>query len=202
MNLAVRRTPKPHVTVKYLEPDFAALFLDGLRGLGPGDSYRGRELVRNAAVGELALATGLRLQEFSYLLSYEVPAAAAEADGRADRVPGAGRGDQGPEVPHDLDQLRRPGRSPPVPGTGPGRVGGRITVIVTIPNTVRACRYLLTIAQTPGHFTENANPARALAEAQQELATLVAEGRGSSPAATILRAPIQRLEVAILIGCP
>lgn len=73
VNLAVRRTPKPHVTVKYLEPDFAALFLDGLRGLGPGDSYRGRELARNAAMGELALATGLRLQEFSYLLSWEVP---------------------------------------------------------------------------------------------------------------------------------
>ena len=71
MNLAVRRTPKPHVTVKYLEADFAELFLDGLRGLG--DSYRGRELARNAAIGELALATGLRLQEFSYLLSYEVP---------------------------------------------------------------------------------------------------------------------------------
>ena len=73
VNLAVRRTPKPHVTVKYLEPDFAALFLDGLRGLGGDDSYRGRELARNAAVGELALATGLRLQEFSYLLAYEVP---------------------------------------------------------------------------------------------------------------------------------
>ena len=73
VNLAVRRTPKPHVTVKYLEPDFAALFLDGLRGLGPDDSYRGRELARNAAIGELALATGLRLQEFSYLLSWEVP---------------------------------------------------------------------------------------------------------------------------------
>ena len=73
VNLAVRRTPKPHVTVKYLEADFAELFLDGLRGLGPDDSYRGRELARNAAVGELALATGLRLQEFSYLLSYEVP---------------------------------------------------------------------------------------------------------------------------------
>ena len=56
MNLAVRRTPKPHVTVKYLEPDFAELFLDSLRGLGPDDSYRGRELARNAAIGELALA--------------------------------------------------------------------------------------------------------------------------------------------------
>jgi hypothetical protein len=75
VNLAVRRTPKPHVTVKYLEPDFADLFLDGLRGLGPGDPYRGRELARNAAVGGLALATGLRLQEFTYLLAWEVPPA-------------------------------------------------------------------------------------------------------------------------------
>ena len=36
--------------------------------------YRGRELARNAAIGGLALATGLRLQEFTYLLAYEVPA--------------------------------------------------------------------------------------------------------------------------------
>ena len=77
VNLAVRRTPKPHVTIKYLEPDFTELFLNGLRGLAPDgvldSGYRGRELARNAAIGELALATGLRLQEFSYLLAYEVP---------------------------------------------------------------------------------------------------------------------------------
>jgi site-specific recombinase XerC len=78
VNLAVRRTPRPHVTIKYLEPDFTRLFLHGLRGLAPGGGpdhgYRGRELARNAAVGELALATGLRLQEFTYLLVYEIPA--------------------------------------------------------------------------------------------------------------------------------
>ncbi len=77
VNLAVRRTPKPHVTIRYLEPDFTRLFLDGLRGVGPGGEpdpyYRGRELARNAAIGELALATGMRLQEFSSLLAYEVP---------------------------------------------------------------------------------------------------------------------------------
>jgi integrase len=64
VNLAVRRTPKPHVTIKYLEPDFTDLFLNGLRGLAPDGAldtgYRGRELARNAAVGGLALATGLR----------------------------------------------------------------------------------------------------------------------------------------------
>ena len=78
VNLAARRTPKPHVTIKYLEPDFTAMFLAGLRGLMPGGAadagYRGRELARNAAAGGLALATGLRLQEFTYLLSYEIPA--------------------------------------------------------------------------------------------------------------------------------
>ena len=65
--MAVRRTPKPHVTIKYLEPDFAGLFLNGLRGLDPDGSadgrFRGRELARNGAIGELALSTGLRLQE-------------------------------------------------------------------------------------------------------------------------------------------
>ena len=78
VNLAVRRRPKPHVTIRYLEPDFTDLFCKGLRGLAPDgrpdSGYRGRELARNAAVGELALATGLRLQEFSYLLVYEIPA--------------------------------------------------------------------------------------------------------------------------------
>jgi len=77
VNLAVRRTPKPHVTIKYLEPDFTELFLNGLRGLTPDGAldtgYRGREVARNAAVGGLALATGLRLQEFTYLLTCEIP---------------------------------------------------------------------------------------------------------------------------------
>ncbi|MGH9066836.1 MAG: tyrosine-type recombinase/integrase [Acidimicrobiales bacterium] len=78
VNLAVRRTPKPHVTIKYLESDFVQLFLWGLRGLGPGGvqdpGFRGRELARNAAVGGLALSTGLRLAEFSHLLAVEIPA--------------------------------------------------------------------------------------------------------------------------------
>ena len=82
VNLAVRRTPKPHVTIKYLEPDFAELFLNGPARAGAGwradTGFRGRELTRNAAVGELALATGLRLQEFTLPAALGGPAAAAE----------------------------------------------------------------------------------------------------------------------------
>jgi site-specific recombinase XerD len=78
VNLAVRRTPKPHVTIKYLEPDFTELFRRGLRGLAPDGSedsgFRGREMARNAAIGDLALSTGLRLQEFTHLLPWEIPA--------------------------------------------------------------------------------------------------------------------------------
>ena len=77
VNLARRRVPKRHVTIRYLEPDFAELFIGALGGLGPDGlpdgGYRGRELARNSAVGKLALASGLRRQEFSYLLVYEVP---------------------------------------------------------------------------------------------------------------------------------
>ncbi len=77
VNLARRRVPKRHVTIRYLEADFAELFIGALGGLGPGGmpdgGYRGRELARNAAVGKLALASGLRRQEFSYLLVYEIP---------------------------------------------------------------------------------------------------------------------------------
>ncbi|WP_202869495.1 site-specific integrase [Kribbella caucasensis] len=78
VNLAVRRTPKPHVTIKYLEPDFVDLFRNGLRGLAPDGSpdtgFSGREMTRNAAIGDLALATGLRLGEFTHLLRWEIPA--------------------------------------------------------------------------------------------------------------------------------
>ena len=77
VNRAIRRRPKPHVTIKYLEPDFTAMFLNALAGLSPDGAqdagFSGRELARNACVGQLAVATGLRLQEFTYLLSYEVP---------------------------------------------------------------------------------------------------------------------------------
>lgn len=77
VNLAVRRTPKPHVTIKYLEPDFIDLFRNGLRGLAPDGTpdtgFSGREMARNAAIGDLALATGLRLSEFTHLLPWEIP---------------------------------------------------------------------------------------------------------------------------------
>lgn len=82
VNLAVRRTPKPHVTIKYLEPEFTALFLNALRGLDPDGQpdtgFRGRELARNAGIAQLALSTGLRLQEFSFLLAFELPALPAK----------------------------------------------------------------------------------------------------------------------------
>ena len=39
VNLARRRTPKPHVTVRYLEADFAALFIAALGGRCPGTDW-------------------------------------------------------------------------------------------------------------------------------------------------------------------
>lgn len=76
-NSARRRQPKHHVTIKYLEDDFADLFLKGLARLEPDGSqergYRGREMARNGAVGRFVFASGARKQEFSYLLACEVP---------------------------------------------------------------------------------------------------------------------------------
>ena len=46
----------------------------GARPVSFDTGYHGRDLARNAAIGELALATGLRLQEFTHLLPYEIPA--------------------------------------------------------------------------------------------------------------------------------
>ncbi|QIS23531.1 tyrosine-type recombinase/integrase [Nocardia terpenica] len=80
-NAAARRVAKPHVSIKYLEADFADMFRLALRGLDPDSNphkgFHGRELARNAAMGELVLASGLRLQEFTYLLVYEIPALSA-----------------------------------------------------------------------------------------------------------------------------
>lgn len=77
VNLAARRVPKPHVTIKYFEEDFEDLFLKGLAGLLPDGSedrlYRGRTTARNTGVGGVALSSGLRRQEFTYLLACEVP---------------------------------------------------------------------------------------------------------------------------------
>ena len=70
VNLAVRRTPKPHVTIRYLEPDFTAMFLAGLRGLAAGGTadvgYHGRETGpqrrgRRAGAGYRAPSAGVHL---------------------------------------------------------------------------------------------------------------------------------------------
>lgn len=76
INMAARRRPKPHVTIKYLEADFTAIFLNALAGLTPDgreDTFMGRELARNAAIGHLAFSSGMRRQEFTYLLTPEIP---------------------------------------------------------------------------------------------------------------------------------
>jgi site-specific recombinase XerD len=76
-NNARRRAAKPHSLIKYLDQDFADLFLKALAGLQPDGSYdgtfRGRELGRNAAIARTVMSSGLRRQEFTYLLVYEVP---------------------------------------------------------------------------------------------------------------------------------
>jgi site-specific recombinase XerD len=84
-NLAKVRAPKPHTTIKYLEAEFVTLFVRALGGLRPDgaadDSFRGRYLGRNAAMGELVAASGLRRREFTHLLVYEVPGLPARRSG-------------------------------------------------------------------------------------------------------------------------
>ncbi|MFJ8757825.1 site-specific integrase [Streptomyces cyaneofuscatus] len=77
-NLAKLRQPRPHTTIKYLEWDFAELFVRALAGLGPDGEpdtrYRPvREAARNAAMGKFVRSSGLRKQEFTHLTTYEVP---------------------------------------------------------------------------------------------------------------------------------
>ncbi|MBV9448310.1 MAG: site-specific integrase [Streptosporangiaceae bacterium] len=76
-NLAKLKGPKPHATIKYLESDFAELFVRALEGLlpdgAPDPDFRGHDPGRNAAMARFVLASGLRKREFTYLLAPEVP---------------------------------------------------------------------------------------------------------------------------------
>ncbi|MET7483516.1 site-specific integrase [Streptomyces sp. NPDC005538] len=80
VNDANRRGPHPHTKIKYLEDDFASMLVNAFAGLRPNGSedegserFRGRHLARNSAVVDLVLSSGLRLQEFTYLLVCEIP---------------------------------------------------------------------------------------------------------------------------------
>lgn len=76
-NLAKLKGPKPATTIKYLEMDFAELFVRALEGLlpdgTPDPDFRGHDPGRNTAVTRFVLASGLRKREFTYLLAPEVP---------------------------------------------------------------------------------------------------------------------------------
>jgi integrase len=76
-NLAKLREPQSASTIKYLEPDFAELFVQALEGLQPDGvpdpDFRGHDPGRNAAMARFVLASGLRRREFTYLLAPEVP---------------------------------------------------------------------------------------------------------------------------------
>lgn len=77
-NLARERQPHSHVTIRWLEQDFLEMFLGvGLAGMLPDGAddphFGGQQPARNAAIGHLGAASGLRAQEFSHLLVWELP---------------------------------------------------------------------------------------------------------------------------------
>lgn len=75
-NLAAVRGSNAHAARSYLEPHFVDVLMRALAGNDPSgkrDSFRGYETGRNTAMIGLALSTGLRAQEFTYLTVYEVP---------------------------------------------------------------------------------------------------------------------------------
>lgn len=90
VNQSRRRQAKPHVTIKYLDDDFTDIFLKALAGLDPDGErdlqYRGRELARNSAVGRMIVSSGLRSQEYTYLLACEVPLRRCRCRSRSLRV--------------------------------------------------------------------------------------------------------------------
>src|SRR6266568_5048985 len=128
VNQASRRCPKPHVTVRYLEPDFTAMFLNGLAGLGPDGAvdrlFHGRELARNACVGGAGGGDRPAVAGVHLPAGLRGARVAVVADGGADCVPGADGGDQGPEVRNHLDLLRCARGRAAVPAAGPRRHRG------------------------------------------------------------------------------
>lgn len=128
VNLAVRRTPKPHVTITYLEPDFTELFRKGLRGPAPDGSqdtgFHGREPARR--FGDRGPRAGHRGEAAGVHLPAALvdPRTAAGADCCPPSRPGAGGDHPGQEVPPDVDLLRPTGQAARLPGAGPGRHDG------------------------------------------------------------------------------
>lgn len=90
-NLAKVRAPKAHTRIKYLEREFVELFVRALEGLlpdgSPDPAFRGLNPGRNAATARLVLASGLRRQEFTYLLVHEVPPLPRQPTGVPIRLP-------------------------------------------------------------------------------------------------------------------
>jgi len=90
-NLAKVRAPKAHTRIKYLEREFVELFVLALEGLlpdgSPDPAFRGLNPGRNAATAKLVLASGLRRQEFTYLLVHEVPALPSQPTAVPIRLP-------------------------------------------------------------------------------------------------------------------
>jgi site-specific recombinase XerD len=76
-NLATVRSANAHAPRRFLERPYVELLMHALAGDDPAGrrdaSFRGRETGRNAAVIGLALASGLRSQEFTFLTVFEVP---------------------------------------------------------------------------------------------------------------------------------
>lgn len=68
-----------HSKIHWLEEDFLDLFVNvGMAGLlptgGEDESFHGRNGARNRALAACAAASGMRRQEFSHLLAWELPA--------------------------------------------------------------------------------------------------------------------------------
>ncbi|PJN37420.1 integrase [Streptomyces sp. CB02959] len=110
-NTASVRVAKPHARVKYLESDFRQMFVRALAGLRPDgepDGFRGRHLGRNAAMATLVFSSGKRAQEFTHLLSYELPSLPARRSDVPIRFPLAAqitKGKKARETWTDYDAL-------------------------------------------------------------------------------------------------
>ena len=180
-NLARRRAPKPHVTIKYLEADFAALFLSALAGLSagwdagcgvPGPGAGPQRGDGGAGAGDRAAPPGVHVPAG---VRGAPGSAGCASPGPAGAVSGAVIAGQGRQVPDHLDRRGHAARGARLHRPGPGGEHRRVGVVAA----ARSGEPLLVTDPGPDGGRVNGRRVKWASLSAAERLRLVAPGGGS-----------------------